>query len=281
MLKFSQFLTVLLLALTVTIAPVRFAIKPNGSLTIELPMALAKDGDDGEGDDGEGDDGEGDDGDDGDDSEGDDGEGDDGEDSEGDDGEGDDGDDGDDSDEDDADDDEGEDDDEDDDEDGEVDDDDNDETNRASPSNRSVSPDGGSYKPSGAISRIEVSSSGIKIRYANGAREEIENGRYRVRDENGRRVVQRRATGPDVVRLRALSERVSIQSVVGRRQPGSAIEGVVTQRNSVTITYANGWTETLQRNSYTLKDPYGRTVVMRPATGQDKRRLGRIAQQNR
>ena len=55
--------------------------------------------------------------------------------------------------------------------------------------------DSGSYTPSGAISRIEVSSSGIEIRYANGAREEIQNGRYRVRDENGNRVVQRRATG--------------------------------------------------------------------------------------
>ena len=141
--------------------------------------------------------------------------------------------------------------------------------------------DSGSYTPSGAISRIEVSSSGIEIRYANGAREEIQNGRYRVRDQNGNRVVQRRATGADVVRLRAISERVSIRSVVGQRQAGSAIASVRSRSNAVTFTYRNGWTETLRGNTYTLSDPYGRTVAMRPATREDTRRLGRIAQQNR
>ncbi|WP_299775337.1 hypothetical protein [uncultured Tateyamaria sp.] len=280
MTKLSQVLTVVFLALALAIAPVRFGLKPNGTLTLEPPMALAKGGDDddgegGGGDDGGGDDGEGGGGDDGEGDDGDDGEGDDEDDDDGDDGEGDDGDD-------DGDDGEGDDknDDGGDDDEGEEEQDD-DETSSPSSNDRNASPDAGSYTPSGAISRIEVSGSGIEIRYANGAREEIKNGRYRVRDENGTRVIQRRATGPDVVRLRALAERVSIQSVVGRRQAGSAVDSVSGQGNSVTVTYGNGWTETLKRNSYTLKDPYGRTVVMRPATGQDKRRLSRIAQQNR
>ena len=261
--KLSKMVTLLFLGVALGLAPIRVVFAPDGSVAVGTPLAFAKDGDDGDDEDGDddGDDDEGDDGDDGEDDDGDDGEdddGDDGEDDDGDDGEDDDGDDG--------------------------EDDDGDDDDEASDSSRTrgnSEDDSGSYKPSGTISRIEVSSSGIEIRYANGAREEIKNGRYLVRDETGKRVVQRRATGPDVVRLRALSERVSIRSVVGRRQAGSAVESVRARKNAITVTYQNGWTETLRGNTYTLTDPYDRTVAMRPATREDTQRLSRIAQQNR
>lgn len=272
----SQIITLWLLTLAFILAPVRFVLKQDGSPSIELSAAVAKDDDD--------DDDDGDDEDSGDEG---------GDDDDDEDGGGRDDDDGDeDGGRDDDDDDEDDDDDDDDDGAGEQNDDESDDKNdgendedddpaRPSSSNSGSSSEGASYRPSGAISGIEVSSSGIEIRYANGAREEIKNGRYRVRDPRGRRVVQRQATGPDIVRLRALSERVSIKSVASRRQAGSAVQDVRRQGNSVSVTYGNGWTESLKRNTYTLSDPYGRTVVMRPATRNDTRRLSRIAQQNR
>lgn len=133
--------------------------------------------------------------------------------------------------------------------------------------------------PSLAISRIEVSNSGIEIRYADGTREEIERGVYELKDRNGKTLLERRATGPDISRLRALAERVSIRSVTRGKPSLSGVARAKLTRNDIEIEYANGWVETIKRGRYLLKDPFNRTVVQRPATAQDRRRMSILAKQ--
>lgn len=52
---------------------------------------------------------------------------------------------------------------------------------------------------------IERSARGIEVTYADGWREELENGRYELKDAQGRTVVERTATGQDVARLSSFS----------------------------------------------------------------------------
>ena len=52
---------------------------------------------------------------------------------------------------------------------------------------------------------IERSARGIEVSYADGWREELENGRYELKDAQGRTVVERRATTEDMQRLSAFS----------------------------------------------------------------------------
>lgn len=265
----------LLLSAAVLALPTRFEYDATrGFILSYAPAYASDDGEGDDGDDGEGDDGEGDDGgDDGEGDDGDDGEGDDGDD--GDDGEGDDGDDG-----------EGDDGDDGDDGDGEGDDDGDD---GEGDDNSGASGGGGNSNASTggpdrdgqravSISRVEVSRSGVDIRYADGSREEIENGIYARTDRRGRTVAQRKATGPDISRLRALSQRVSIKSVTRRSTSSSSVKKIVINGDAISVKYGNGWSERINAGNYELKDPYGRLVVRRPATRKDKTRLRRLAQ---
>ncbi len=52
---------------------------------------------------------------------------------------------------------------------------------------------------------IERSARGIEVSYADGWREELENGRYELKDAQGRTVIERRATTEDMQRLSAFS----------------------------------------------------------------------------
>lgn len=52
---------------------------------------------------------------------------------------------------------------------------------------------------------IERSARGIEVSYADGWREELENGRYELKDAQGRTVVERRATTEDMQRLSEFS----------------------------------------------------------------------------
>lgn len=52
---------------------------------------------------------------------------------------------------------------------------------------------------------IERSSRGIEVTYADGWREELESGRYELKDAQGRTVVERTATDQDVARLSSFS----------------------------------------------------------------------------
>lgn len=52
---------------------------------------------------------------------------------------------------------------------------------------------------------VERSAGGIEVTYADGWREELENGRYELKDAQGRTVVERRATDQDLARLSSFS----------------------------------------------------------------------------
>lgn len=131
-----------------------------------------------------------------------------------------------------------------------------------------------------AIVKIEVSRSGIEIYYADGSREEIENGVYERKDTGGQTVEKRRAKGADVSRLRAISEGVSIRSVRQGSTDQSAIRNAEMSGRSIKVTYENGWSEEISDGRYKLVDSYDRTVVMRPATRKDRSRLTKIANRN-
>ena len=131
-----------------------------------------------------------------------------------------------------------------------------------------------------AIVKIEVSHSGIEIYYADGSREEIENGVYERKNTNGKTIEKRRAKGADISRLRAISEGVSIRSVRQGSANQSAVQNVERSGRSIEVTYANGWSEEISNGQYKLVDSYDRTVVMRPATRKDRSRLTNVAAQN-
>ena len=91
----------------------------------------------------------------------------------------------------------GGDDDHDDDHDSDDDDDDDDSSDDNSQS-------GGTGGASGGVLKLERSGTGIEVTYADGTREEIENGRYERKNSAGRTVEERPATQADVNRLSAL-----------------------------------------------------------------------------
>jgi hypothetical protein len=63
---------------------------------------------------------------------------------------------------------------------------------------------GSSAGGAGQVTKIETSASGIEVTYADGSREEIENGRYERKNSAGRTVEERTATQADFDRLSAL-----------------------------------------------------------------------------
>ena len=56
----------------------------------------------------------------------------------------------------------------------------------------------------GSVTKIESSASGIEVRYSTGWKEEIENGRYELKNPAGRTVRERTATAADIARLQSL-----------------------------------------------------------------------------
>jgi hypothetical protein len=126
--------------------------------------------------------------------------------------------------------------------------------------------------PRSAIVRVEASRSGIEIRYADGTRERIRQGRYQRRNGRGGIVEDRRATGADLSRLRALAQSATIESVAAESD-GAPIRSVSSDRRQAEVSYANGWAERIEDGRYELIDPYGRTVARRPATAEDMARV--------
>lgn len=88
------------------------------------------------------------------------------------------------------------------------DDDDDDSSDDSSSSDGSSSGSGDATGGSGdgvSVSKIEVSSSGVEVRYSDGTKEEIENGRYERKNSAGRTVEERPATQADIDRLLSLN----------------------------------------------------------------------------
>ncbi|MDH3264791.1 MAG: hypothetical protein OEM24_12435 [Paracoccaceae bacterium] len=126
-----------------------------------------------------------------------------------------------------------------------------------------------------AIVRIEASRSGIEIRYADGSRERIHRGRYERRDRQGRVVEDRRATGADVSRLRAIAQSATIESIPAEAE-GAPLRSVSADGREAELRHANGWVERIKDGRYELIDPYGRTAVRRPATSEDRARVAGV-----
>jgi hypothetical protein len=53
--------------------------------------------------------------------------------------------------------------------------------------------------------KVEVSDNDIEVVHASGIKEEIENGRYELKDASGRTIVERLATTADFARLRGFA----------------------------------------------------------------------------
>jgi hypothetical protein len=68
--------------------------------------------------------------------------------------------------------------------------------NAATDSGRHVSPSSGDI--------VQISGSSIDVLHRNGMREGIKAGRYSMKDEKGRTIIERRATNADVQRLRGM-----------------------------------------------------------------------------
>jgi hypothetical protein len=65
---------------------------------------------------------------------------------------------------------------------------------------------GGLGKGRGDADRASARGSSIELLYPNGMSERLRNGRYEMRDAQGRIIINRRATGSDYVRLRSMSD---------------------------------------------------------------------------
>ncbi|MBC7141132.1 MAG: hypothetical protein H5U18_03070 [Rhodobacteraceae bacterium] len=86
--------------------------------------------------------------------------------------------------------------------------DDDSDDDSSSSSDGSSSSSGGAADGSGdgvSVSKIEVSSSGVEVRYSDGTKEEIEAGRYERKNSAGRTVEERPATQADIDRIMGLN----------------------------------------------------------------------------
>lgn len=137
----------------------------------------------------------------------------------------------------------------------------------------------GSRSSGGAIrvTKIETSGNSVEIRYSDGTKEEIENGRYERKNASNRTIEERLATGADLSRLRSMANGVTIESVSRGAGTGTTPTKVERRGGNIEITYSNGWKEEIEAGRYELKDAFNRTVVERPSTAEDRRRLSSVA----
>lgn len=156
---------------------------------------------------------------------------------------------------------------------------------------RSATARAGGSGPGLSVVKIERSSSGLEVSYSNGVREEIENGRYEMKNAAGRTVLERRATQADVDRMQGNARRSGATVTSASRSAGSSGSAAAARlpagsrpsrieiagRNAIEVSYASGWREEVEAGRYELKDPSNRTVVERRATGADLDRLMGLA----
>jgi hypothetical protein len=129
--------------------------------------------------------------------------------------------------------------------------------------------------------KVERTAGGIEVVYSNDIKEEIEAGRYELKDANGRTTVQRPATRADFERI------VSNLRNSGLQAPGagggsvlpaaSQARSVEVSSGGIEVRYTTGWKEEVEGSRYELKDPNNNTVVERPATAADRDRMLALA----
>ncbi len=135
------------------------------------------------------------------------------------------------------------------------------------------------------VAKTEVFGNNIEVTFADGTKEEIENGIFERKNAAGRTVEERPATQADFDRLAAIAG-ASVSgggaapgvpgggTSVGEREfvlsDGTKIE---VAGNNIEVKYGDGWKEEIEGGRYELKDPAGNTVIERPATAGDRSRL--------
>jgi hypothetical protein len=130
----------------------------------------------------------------------------------------------------------------------------------------------GPVERSRGATKVEVEGDKVEVTFADGTRQEIENGRFEQKNAQGRTVVERPATRADFERLNALAA-----GTRGRVSPAPSPAGGATKveisGRDIEVTHADGWREEIENGRYELKDPDNNTVVERPATSEDRSRL--------
>jgi hypothetical protein len=128
------------------------------------------------------------------------------------------------------------------------------------------------------VVKFERSADGVEVTYSNGLKEEVESGRYELKNAAGRTVVERPATSQDLARIgrNARASRVA-PAASGGNAPSlparSQAARIEIQGGNIEVSYTTGWREEIEAGRYELKDPANNTVVERGATAADRSRL--------
>ncbi len=119
--------------------------------------------------------------------------------------------------------------------------------------------------------KVEIFGDNVEITFADGTKEEIENGVYERKNAAGRTVEERPATQADIDRLMAAASGGALDTAT--RESDSGVVKTEVQGNSIEVTYADGTKEEIENGVYERKNAAGRTVEERPATQADFDRL--------
>jgi hypothetical protein len=131
---------------------------------------------------------------------------------------------------------------------------------------------GGDDRADRGDAKVEIEGDKIEVTFADGTKQEIEDGRFEQKNAAGRTVVERPATRQDFEQLRAAAAGAGAPiEQASSRLNGSTVE--VSGRD-IEITHADGWKEEIESGRYEMKDPNNNTVVERAATSEDFSRLG-------
>jgi Ca2+-binding RTX toxin-like protein len=120
------------------------------------------------------------------------------------------------------------------------------------------------------VTKIELSPLGIEVNYADGTKEEIEAGRYELKDASGRTIEERDATEADLARLTALIGDATVVTREVTLDDGTKIE---VGPNQIEVEYPDGTKEEIENGIYERKNAEGDTVEERAATDADRARL--------
>lgn len=121
--------------------------------------------------------------------------------------------------------------------------------------------------------KVEIEGDKIEITFADGTRQEIENGRFEQKNAAGRTVIERPATAIDFEQLRAAAAGAGGGGLISGASVRSNGTKVEVSGRDIEITYADGWQEEINDDRYEMKDPNDNTVVERAVTSDDRSRL--------
>ncbi len=124
----------------------------------------------------------------------------------------------------------------------------------------------------GRRSGRERDDDGIEVTLDDGSRIEIENGRFRQKDPDGRTIEERPATAQDFRSV--LSQRSDPE---GTLRGGGTVAKAEVSGTDIEIVHSDGWKDEIDAGRYELKDALNRTVIERLATAKDRARLSAAA----